>query len=86
MELRRVQVRTEIEERYVMNGTETIYPAKYAIGKFHCWENYKKGKYSRVRGIVELENGTVERFEIDDIQFINNHLEINNSDNYYLMT
>lgn len=69
MELRQVQVRTEKEERYVMNGIETTHIAKYAMGKFHCWEHYKKGKYSRVRGIVELEDGSVSQFEIDDMIF-----------------
>lgn len=70
MKLRLVQVRTEKEEKYVMNGVETTHPAKYSVGKFHCWENYKKGNYSRVRGIVELEDGTVDRFDTEDVKFI----------------
>lgn len=69
MELRLVQVRAEKEERYIMNGIETTHIAKYANGTFHCWEHYKKGKHSCVRGIVELEDGSIGQFEIDDIKF-----------------
>ena len=85
MELRQVQVRTVKEDRYVMNGIETTHPAKYAVGNFHCWENYQKGKFSRVRGIVELEDGTVNRFDIEDVKFIDKPLEANDANSYFLM-
>lgn len=69
MELRQVEVRIEKAKNYIMDGKRTIEGPKYALGVFHCWEHYKDEKFSGVWAIVELEDGTVRQFEIDDIKF-----------------
>jgi hypothetical protein len=85
MELRQVQVRIEKGTNFIMDGVKTTRPAKYTMGKFHCWEDYKYNEYSCIKAIVELEDGTVSRFDAEDVKFINKPLESNDSNGYFLM-
>lgn len=72
MKLRQVRVRTEQGTTFVMDGKKTSITPKYSMGKFHCWEHFQNGKNSCVRAIVELEDGTVRIFDVNDIKFIDN--------------
>jgi hypothetical protein len=69
MELRPVRVRLEKASSYMMNGELVQRKAKYAKGLFHCWEHYKDENFSGVWAIVELEDGFIKQFEVDEIQF-----------------
>jgi hypothetical protein len=77
MELRQVQVRIDKAKTYIMNGERKIVDAIYALGAFHCWEHYKDENSSCVWGIVELEDGKLRQFEIDDIKFTHKPLGAN---------
>lgn len=69
METRQVKVRTAQARNYIMNNEIVDEPAKYEMGIFHIWEQYREGDYSKTYAIIELENGTVNRFELEDITF-----------------
>lgn len=84
MELRQVKIRMEKGTNYIMDGVNTNQQAKYAMGKFHCWEQYKNDEYSRLNAIVEFEDSRVMRFDAEDIQFFDNLLQAI-SDSYCLM-
>ena len=69
MENRKVEVRTTRAKGYMMDNENVEVNAKYENGVFHCQEQNSNSEYSIVYAIVELENGNVGRFEIEDIKF-----------------
>lgn len=42
---------------------------KYANGLFHCWCN----ETTDVKGLIELEDGTVHRLDLRDIEFLDSN-------------
>lgn len=69
METRQVEVRTARAQNYLLNNETVKVEAKWEIGTFHCWEQNRDGEYSKAYAIVEMENGTVGRFDVEDIKF-----------------
>ncbi|MGV3696327.1 hypothetical protein [Flavobacterium sp.] len=71
MELRKVEVQTTRGHRTIGTDGKSDYIApKKETGYFHCWEHYKSEEMSEVRAVVELQDGTVGRFEVSDIKFL----------------
>ncbi len=58
--------RREVEIRRKENLNDPI-----KIGIFHSYEDYKDGNVSCKKALVELKDGTVQRFDIDEIKFTN---------------
>ena len=74
MELRQVEIKRIVPTyRRKPEGSEN----EVLLGTFHCWEHYKSEDSSYVRAVVELENGQVEKFEVEEIKFTNKPIGAN---------
>lgn len=71
MEKRQVRVKTERAYNHIMNGESAQKDPVYKMGIFHEWEQFQDGDYSAKKAIVELEDGSVIRCDIDEITFTN---------------
>lgn len=73
MNLRKVEVRLTDRKQLSDETGRRIFKfiePTYGHGYFHCWEHYKDEKFKGVWGIVELEDGTLRQFEVDEIRFL----------------
>jgi len=71
MNLRKVEVKLSHHgTRKDENGKIRYVPAEYGKGYFHCWDPYKDEEDSFVSAIVELEDGTLRKFDTNDVKFL----------------
>jgi len=71
MEKRQVKVLTNKGEYFPTNREGINNEPNFVYGIFHEWEQYQDGDYSAKKAIVEFENGSVKRCDIDEIIFTN---------------
>jgi hypothetical protein len=88
MEKRQVNVMVDRGGSYIMDGKKVSKKPIYKLGTFHEWEQYQDGDYSAKKAIVELEDGSVVRCDIDEVIFtkstIQTEKEINKNQDEYL--
>lgn len=72
MELRKVEVTLRPSGYIFENGRQTSKrtEAELDYGHFHCFEHYKDKTFSGVLAIIEMKDGTIRQFEINQIRFL----------------
>jgi|GEM_PF-3428312 len=71
MEKRQVRVMTQKGDNYIMDNKTVEREPKYEFGVFHGWDQVKDVDFSKTYALIELENGKVGRYDIDEFTFTN---------------